>query len=250
MMGYRNRFCIDLNCEVPIAPTMNGEKQPPLLTKNTVERAMEDNPYKALREYYNIFDTNGGTDCIVGAEVFRNNEEVYLPVFSNELPYSENRKIGLFYDPAMKLDNSFILVGEFTRTKEKGWTARIINGFNLLNYMSNGDKVPMRFTEQVDYLRNLMVAYNGHHAQDWENIHLFIDPGAGGQGSSIADVILEEFYDEDNMKHFGVIDLNDPYHKGLWDESKVTTPIQNVLDMLSASKYKNAMFDAAAVMLS
>ena len=245
MMGLKNRFCVDFNCEIPMHPTINGKPTKPLLTQSVVDRAMEDNPYRATREYYNIFDKNGGTDCIVGRDVIRRNERMYLPVFGNE--GKPNAHYGLFWDPAPKVDNSFVLIGEFIPDEQEGFRCRLVNGINMVNYLPNGEKSPMRYTDQVKYFRKLMVAYNGN-APDWENIHIFVDPGAGGQGSAILDELMEDFVDDNGVKHCGVIDMEDDFYKEM--KPKVPNAKEGVIRAWSAQKFKNAMYESTESVLT
>lgn len=205
MMGFDDCFVADIGCDIPLNPTMHGKKYAPLFDKSKVDSMMRTNPYRALREYYNIFDQIGGTDMVIGRDVILRNEKEYLPVFSN---LDEEVIYGLFYDPALQADNSFCLIAEYRNTKKNGWVMRLVNGINLLQTLPNGDKKPMRSTEQLEWIRRLMLKYNGKY-QEYEKIHLSIDPGSGGGGRIYGDFLIQEWQDENGNWHHGVIDEND-----------------------------------------
>ena len=50
MQGIPGYFCVDISCEIPLHPTLNGQKYPPLLTQDKIDQAMRENEAKALRE--------------------------------------------------------------------------------------------------------------------------------------------------------------------------------------------------------
>ena len=210
MAGRKDMFCADINCEVPLNPTLHGKKYTPLFKRSEVETAMATNEYRALREYYNLFDTTGGTDNAVTRDVFTRNEYVYLPKFGGDK--DPNKKYGIFYDPALQQDNSFVLIMEFFRDEKKGWMARVINGINLIHKMPNGDKKILRSTEQLDWIKRLMLAYNGPF-EDYTRLFVSIDPGSGGGGRIYADQLMSDWYDENNVQHPGLIDMNDETSK-------------------------------------
>ena len=243
-MGIPGYFACDINCEIPLNPTIGGKKYAPLFNRAEVETAMATNEYRALREYYNLFDTTGGIDCAVTRDVIARNQYVYLPVFGNE---GDDEKIyGLFYDPALQQDNSFVLVGEFFRDKNKGWMCRIINGVNLIHKTPNGDKKILRSTEQLEWIKELMIKYNGKH-EPWTKIHLFIDPGSGGGGRIYADQLMPDWRDKTGKLWPGLIDMDDETSKA--EAYKFPNAKRGVLQMLNAQKWKTIMYDSAVEML-
>ena len=67
------------------------------------------------------------------------------------------------------------------------YKGRIVNCVNMID-ISTKRKTPMQTPDQVQYLKELILAYNGD-APDYENIEaIMIDAGAGGAGKVIADV--------------------------------------------------------------
>ena len=64
----------------------------------------------------------------------------------------------------------------------------------------------MQTPDQVKYLKELMLAYNGD-APDYENIEaVMIDAGSGGGGVNIADYLMEDWIDDKGVTHRGLID--------------------------------------------
>ena len=245
MMGVKRYFACDINCEIPLNPTINGKEYAPLFNRSEVDTAMITNEYRALREYYNLFDTTGGIDCAVTRDVFIRNQKTYLPVLGND--GDPDKKYGLFYDPALQHDNSFILVGEFFRDPERGWMCRVVNGVNLIKTMPNGNKKILRSTEQIEWLRELMLAYNGAF-DDYEKLHVFIDPGSGGGGRFYIDQLMPNWKDKKGVWHPGLVDMDDETSRG--ESYKFPSAKAGVLQMLNAQKWKTPMYDAAVEMLT
>ena len=72
--------------------------------------------------------------------------------------------------------------------------------------ISNKRKAPMQTTDQVDYLRQLILDYNGK-ATEYSNIEaVLIDAGAGGSGKVIADMLMQDWVDSNGKTHRGLID--------------------------------------------
>ena len=244
MMGRTDMFCADINCDIPLNPTLHGKKYTPLFKKSEVETAMATNEYRALREYYNLFDTTGGTDSAVTRDVFTRNEYVYLPQFGGDK--DPNKKYGIFYDPALQQDNSFVLIMEFFRDEKRGWMARVINGINLIHKLPNGDKKLLRSTEQIEWVKKLMLAYNGPF-EDYVRLFISIDPGSGGGGRFYADQLMSDWVDENGKIRPGLIDMNDETSKA--EAYKFPHARRDVLRLLNSQKWKTTMFDAAVEML-
>lgn len=245
LLGDTDYFVCDFNYKIPANPTLDGKPYKPLLSKKKIDAARE-NPYEFEREFLNLFNVSGSDDAVVKTDVILRNEEIYRPILE-----SQNKPdviYGIFHDSAALVDNSFILVGEFTRDKELGWTARVVNGINLLDLQqsSGRDKKKVMSTDkQIEWLRRLMVAYNGT-AREYNNIHLFMDPG--GLGVMISDFIIKDWTDTNGVTHRGVIDINYEHSASL--KSSYPTAVEGVLQMLNAKKYKTLMYSATAEMLN
>lgn len=246
MMGRRDKYVVDISCEIPINPTMGGKPYAPLLKRSVVDAAMKINEPKALREYYNLFDVTGGADAAITRDVIVRNEYRYLPVLGYER--KEGVHYGIFYDPALQRDNSFVLIAEYWKDEEKGWMCRIINGKTLLHRLPSGERKMLRSTEQLQEIKDLMVDYNGPDSKDWENLHIFIDPGAGGAGRTYTDNLLEDWVGKDGKLHYGIIDENDATYKEL--VYKFPHAVKGVLQLLEATKYKTEMFGEGIEMIN
>lgn len=246
MMGRNDIFCVDFNCEIPLHPTIDGKEQKPLLSQSTVDAAMRDNEYKALREYYNIFDTNGGMDNFVGRDTITENERVYLPVFSHKKKDDEEgieKKYFIAFDPAQTNDNSIIMVMECRRTAEEGWVGRIINIMNMLEVLPDGTKRLYASPEQFNKLKKIIVDYSDG-SLEYNNLEIYIDPGAGGMGRSYANLLMPDWEGYDGVMRKGLIDMDDDYEK----DQKVKYPgaVDGVLHLWSSQKYRNEFFTRAA----
>ena len=130
-MGFTDYFVCDINCEMPLHPTMKGKPFTPLLTQGEIDAALRSNEYKARREYYNLFDLTGGVDNIVSSDTIYRNEKQYLPLTTNPDPKSGKKYI-ISIDPAHQIDNSFCLIMEAWKDKQKGWMGRVVNGYNMI----------------------------------------------------------------------------------------------------------------------
>ena len=207
LLGDPNYFVADINCEFSLHPFMDGKPTKGQLTQDTVDNAFQTNKYRAQREYYNIFDNDGGEDVFVKRSTIIKHSQTFYPIFEND----GTKKFMIAYDPATKLDNSIILVAELFRDEEKGLMVKFVNCVNLVERLDNNAVVVIQKPEQVERLKDLILDYN-KGALDYENIDsLQIDGGAGGGGTDIAQYLLKEWTGKDGMSHIGFIDENDPY---------------------------------------
>lgn len=236
--GFDDCFVADISCEIPLNPTMNGKPYEPLFNKNEVDTMMRTNPYRGLREYYNLFDQMGGTDMVVTREMIIRNERAYVPAMGNQ---NATSLYGIFFDPALQADNAFVLIAEYFKDEDKGWMMRLVNGINLVQTLPNGDKKPMRSTEQLEKIHQLMLDYNGNN-EEYSKIHLMIDPGSGGGGRIYADFLIQEWVDNYGLVHKGIYDEEDETSK--LEAVKFPKALPGVLSLPSAQKYKNEMFSA------
>ena len=240
MSGDRNYFCADINCDMVIAATRKGVLLPkPLLTKEKVKVAMENDRYATLREYYNKFDTEGGEGQIISRASIIKNAYPYLPVFKND----GDKLYVIAYDPARRIDNSAVGVAEFYTDKNNDWRMKIVNCQTLMDIIDK-NKMPKKTTEQIKILKQMLVDYNGN-AADYVNIKRFmIDSGSGGAGVPITDFLCEDF-EIDGVLHKGLID--DEFNQG--DRKKFPNAVKDVLKLISPVKYKSEMFEATIKMV-
>lgn len=242
--GSKNHFVADLDCEVIINATNRGKKLfVPLLTKDKVDDAMRQNREKALREYYNKFTTEGGSNQpIKRAEIIKNSS-VRKPVLCND--NNSSRRFILAYDPARSYDNSIVSVGELINDENVGLKLKIQNCVSLID-IGKKNRTPMRTPEQVEYVKDMILKYNGKGFADYENIEgLLIDSGAGGAGVNIADYFMEDWTDKQGVAHKGIIDNV--------ESSDYLSNFPNALDklrLISPKKYRTEMYDAFIEMLN
>lgn len=247
ILGSKQHFVADINCEVMFNATYRGKIYPvSLLTKEKVENALRENKEKALREYYNQFTSDGGADAIIKRSLFSRNSYVVPPLLYND---TNKKKFLLAYDPARSLDNSVVNIGEVYYDPIKGYKMRIVNLENFMD-VGNRKKTPMRTPEQIKHLKQLLVDYNGA-VPDYDNIYkLYIDAGSGGAGVNIADYLMEDWYEEGHD--------TDPnyFHRGLIDKEYSEEYIRqfpnavNKVRLLEPVKYKSIIYEALIDMMS
>ena len=240
LAGDPNYFVVDLNCEMSLHPSMDGKPCQPLLSQQVIDDAMSKNEVKAMREYYNIFDGNNSEDSVVRRSAIERNMETYAPILASE---GRDEKYILCYDPASRLDNSFVLAVKYWRDEERGWMMKVVNGVNFLERLPDGTKKIIAKPEQIRRFKKMMIDYNGNvfGARDWENLHILIDPGSGGGGADVATYLLDDWVDDNNEQHFGIIDKKDKYFAL---EAPKFPRAKEILDLPTASGNKIEMFAA------
>ena len=235
-LGNKNFFCADIPCDIPLSPLIDGEPTIPLLQQSKVDNAMRANREKALREYYNKFTKDGGEDQIIKWSQIRRNETLLLPEFN----YKDGCKYVIAFDPARSGDNSIVTVMKVIYDDNIGYYGEIINCTNLIE-LGNKKGYKMKTPDQIKFLKQAILDYNGN-APDYENILGFlIDPGAGGGGiSAYGDNLLEDWTDKKGNTHKGFLD--DEYE--IYDGYKKLYPnASNILKFLSPNKYRNDMVE-------
>ena len=240
IMGDRDYCVIQVDCEIVLKPTIRGEVVNALLTPNIIETEMRTNPEKALREYYCQFTSDAGMNAIIKRGVIARNSETRAPLLYND---TGKKKFVIAYDPARSRDNSVILVMEIYQTENGEYKGRIVNCVNLLD-VGKKIKSPMRTPDQIQYLKQLILDYNGD-APDYENIEcVLIDAGSGGGGVNIADFLMENWYDKKGKLHRGLIDkeYSEEYTNRYPDAI-------NKLRLVSPSQYKSIIYEALIEML-
>lgn len=245
--GSKDHFVADINCEIMFNATYRGKIYPAsLLTKEKVDNAMRENKEKALREYYNIFTSDGGADAIFKRSMIVKNSTIRPPIMFND---TNDRLFALAYDPARSMDNSFVLVGEYYKDSSDNWRMRIANGINFMD-LSKKNKTPMRTPEQVKKLKQLILDYNGDGVDDYTNIsNIFIDAGSGGAGVNIADYLMEDWYEEGHEGEQKYL------HRGLIDKEQSSDYVKkfpNAVDkikLLPPTMYKSIIYEAAIEMM-
>ena len=241
--GDKRYFCADISCDVIINATVHNKLWPvPLLTQEKVDQAMREDKEAALREYKNIFTSEGGDGQIIRRADIIRNSCVRLPKLEND----NGGTWGLFYDPARSKDNSVILCAEYYQDPNVGWKMRIQNVVNLID-VEKKNKTPMTTPNQVKELKNLILTYNGDGYADYENIlRIGIDAGSGGAGVQTSDFLWEDWQDKDGNMHRGLLDKEySPEAVKLYPNA-----ITDKLILIQPSKYKVEMYKAAIEMIN
>ena len=240
LMGDRDYCVIQVDCEVVLRPTIRGEAVNALLTRSTIETEMRTNPEKARREYYCEFTSDAGLNAIIRRGTIARNSETRAPLLYND---TGTKKFVIAYDPARSRDNSVILVMEIYTNSDGEYKGRVVNCVNLLD-IGKKIKSPMRTPDQIEYLKQVILDYNGD-APDYENIEcVLIDAGSGGGGVNIADFLMEDWVDKKGKTHRGLIDKE--YSA---DYTNRYPNAINKLRLVSPSQYKSIIYESLIEML-
>lgn len=240
LMGDRDYCVIQVDCEVVLKPTIRGEAVNALLTRSTIETEMRTNPEKARREYYCEFTSDAGLNAIIRRGTIARNSETRAPLLYND---TGSKKFVIAYDPARSRDNSVILVMEIYTNSDGEYKGRVVNCVNLLD-IGKKIKSPMRTPDQIEYLKQVILDYNGD-APDYENIEcVLIDAGSGGGGVNIADFLMEDWVDKKGKTHRGLIDKE--YSA---DYTNRYPNAINKLRLVSPSQYKSIIYESLIEML-
>lgn len=242
IMGDRDYCVVQVSCDIVLKPTIHGEVVNALLKKSDIETAIRTNPEKARREYYCEFTSDAGNEAIIRRGVITRNSETRVPLLYND---TNDKKFVLCFDPARSRDNSIITIMEIY-TDRDGYKGRIVNCVNMID-ISNKRKAPMQTPDQVDYLRQLILDYNGE-VPEYKNIEaVLIDAGAGGAGKVIADMLMQDWVDHKGNLHHGLIDKETDKQLGTGYSRKYPNAIDKVR-LLEPSKYKSIMYESAIEM--
>lgn len=243
LMGDRDYCVIQVSCDVVLKPTIKGDVVNALLKRSDIETAVRTNPEKARREYYCEFTSDAGNEAIIRRGVIARNSETRVPLLYND---TNEKKFVICYDPARSRDNSIILVMEIYQDKNGEYRGRLVNCINMID-ISNKRKAPMQTQDQVDYLRQVILDYNGN-APEYSNIEaIMIDAGSGGAGKNIADLLMVDWVDSKGKVHPGVIDKALDEDLGTGYSRKYPKAIDKVR-LMEPSKYKSLMYEAAIEM--
>ena len=242
LMGDRDYCVVQVSCDIVLKPTIRGEVVNALLKKSDIETAVRTNPEKARREYYCEFTSDAGNEAIIRRGVITRNSETRVPLLYND---TNDKKFIICYDPARSRDNSIITVFEIYEDKD-GHKLRIVNCINMVD-ISNKRKAPMQTPDQVDFLRQLILDYNGETIE-YKNIEaVMIDAGAGGSGKVIADMLMQDWTDSKGKRHHGLIDKETDRQLGTGYSKKYPNAVDKV-KLIEPSKYKSLMYEAAIEM--
>lgn len=241
--GDKRYFCADISSDVIINATVHNKIWPvPLLTQEKVDQAMREDKEAALREYKNIFTSEGGDGQAIKRATIIRNSVSRPPELRNQ---DNTRKYALLFDSARSKDNSVVLCAEYINDPNVGWKMKIQNVVNLINILKK-NKTPMTTPNQIKEVKKLLLAYNGDGVADYENILGFwIDAGSGGAGVNISDFFWEDWEDDNGVMHRGLIDREySPEEYKLYPNA-----IQDKMRLIQPTKYKVEMYRALIEML-
>lgn len=241
--GDRQYFCADINSDMVIKATDHGVLLPePLLTQETIDARMREDKEAGLREYGNIFTSEGGEGQIIRRASIIKNSVPMVPVLCNSDP---DRFFGFAYDPARLHDNSVIGIAEYYKDQHGEWRMRIVNMISLADRMKK-NKTPMNTPNQIKILKQLIADYIPAEQTQYDSLlSLLVDAGSGGAGVPITDFLCEQWTDSDGNKRRGLIDPE--YNEG--DEKKFPDAVKDKLRLISPVKYKTELFEALIKMI-
>ena len=240
-------YCVlHIDCEQAFHPTLHGEVIAPLLQRSQVESELRRNPDKARREFFVQFTTSSGSDAIIKRGVITRNEEIRKPLLYND---TGDKKFIITYDPARVRDNSIVLIGELYNDappdRPVDLKVRLVNCISLVD-IGKKNKTPMQTPEQVDYLRKIILNYNGGADAYGNIVGVWIDGGAGGAGgTAIADLLMQDWTSKDGVVHRGLIDRE--------YSSDYVGKFPNAVDkvhIMSPSAYKTIMYEQLIEMMN
>lgn len=243
-LGDSRYFVADINAEVVINATFNGKLFPvPLLSQEVVDAALRENVEKGMREYMNIFTTEGSDQQIIKRAMIVRNSELRKPVLSGD----GKRKFLIAIDPARSHDNSIMTIAELIKDEEVGYKLDIVNIISFADIQKK-KRTPMKTPDQIKEFKQTLLEYNGIKSADYENIEMVLmDDGSGGGGiSAWADNLLDDWEDSSGRKHKGLIDKEHDEYKDIAHNYPNAT---EKLKLITPQKYKNAMFTALQEMM-
>ena len=241
--GDKRFFCADINSDMVIHATKHGVGLPEaLLTQETIDSRMREDREAGLREYGNIFTTEGGEGQIIRRATIIRNSYTYAPVLSND---DSKRFFGLAYDPARLHDNSVIGVAEYYISEKDGWRMRLVNMISLIDIMKKR-KTPIDTPNQIKILKQTIAKYVPSNDTLYDSlVSLLVDAGSGGAGVPITDFLCEDWTDPDGQSRRGLIDSD--FNEG--DARRFPNAVKDKLRLISPAKYKTELFEAMIKML-
>lgn len=242
--GDKDYFCADVPCDVILKATKRGVGLPvALLTEEKINSAMRKDKEAAMREYKNIFTTEGGDGQIIRRSSIIKNSYNRPPLLYNDTGV---KKFCIAYDPARSYDNSAVAIGEYYLHPDNGWRMRIVNVVCLQDLFTE-NKTPMNTPNQIKAIKQMILDYNGEQKADYENIlKILIDSGSGGAGKNIADFFMEDWSDASGKTHRGLIDKNE----NPTESKNFPNAIPDKLQLVSPTKYKSEMYESLIEMIN
>ena len=214
----------------------------PLLTQETIDARMREDKEAGLREYGNIFTTEGGEGQIIRRAAIIKNSYAMPPILVAE---DNTHLYGLAYDPARNHDNSVVGVAEYYKDPVDGWRMKIINMVSMADTMKK-KKTPINTPNQIKILKGLISGYVFPQDVEYSTlVSLLVDAGSGGAGVPITDFLCEDWADSDGHPRRGLIDVE--YNEG--DQKRYPNAVKGKLRLLSPTKYKSELYESLIKMM-
>lgn len=242
--GDSNYFCADIDADDIINhSTINGNPIKSHLSKEQIQKAIEEDPDAADRELFNKFRKGSGQNAVVSMDCLIRNSIVRKPELYN---ITGKDKYLFCYDPARNFDGSILGIFKIVDDKDIGFKLECVNVVSMVDTKTK-NKTPLPMPDQLDIIKDLMIKYNGERAAEWENIEFYIDAGAGGGGvSAIADQLMADWIDEYGKKHRGIID---PEHAQYETARKKYTNAMPIVHLINPQGFKKIIYDALEKMM-
>lgn len=236
--GDKRYFCADINSDMVLKATSHGiSLSDALLTQETIDSRMREDREAGLREYGNIFTSEGGDGQIIRRSDIIRNSMPMIPILSNENP---DEFFGIAYDPARSHDNSVIGIGRYYKDSDGIWHMQVCNMISLVDFMKR-NKTPMSTPNQIKTLKNIIADYVPHNCVAYDNlVGLLVDAGSGGAGVPITDFLCDNWQDQYEHNRKGLID--NEYNEG--DDRRFPDAIKGKLQLVAPAKYKSEMYEA------
>ena len=246
LLGDNSYFVINYDANMLLNAKVNGEFHSPLISKDLIDKAMSEDRERALREYYNKFSADSFDGQIISRRDIMQCTKNYVPLLTND---TGTRQIVLSWDSARLNDNSVIIIAEFIKEKLRGWTMRILNVVSLVDVRAK-QRTPMRFPEQVEVFKKLLLEYNGSYLGklDYENIKQIVcDAGAGGQIiGGVTDYMLANWTDHNGFEHKGIIDKS---HKANYTAIGTYPDALDIMTLVDPRANRNDIFESIEKMI-
>lgn len=245
IMGDTNYFVADINVYSTLYhSTVDGIPTKSHISKELIDKSVDEDPEKADQELFNKFRRGGGKNAVVSPDTMLACSQQYRPILRGD----GKQKFIFCYDPARAYDNSILSIWQVIEDEMYGLMLKLANVISMVD-QENPKKTPLRMPEQIEIIHKALIDYNGDGAQEWENILAFyIDAGAGGGGvSAVADNLMADWEDEYGKIHRGIIDVNHPQY--ITARSKYPDAIA-IVKLVEPRQYKKIIYDALQKMMT
>lgn len=237
--GNDDYFVCDINANTIMKnSTIDGEKSRPHITQEIIDKAMDEDPDKAEREWFNKFRRGGGQNAVVKMETIIRNSEVRVPLLKND---TGDKKFIFCYDPARNFDGSVLSIYQLIKDRKIGYYLRLENSISMVD-PGTKNKTPLPMPDQLNIIKEQLIKYNGIGVPEWQNIEFYIDAGSGGGGiSAVADQLFADWKDSLGNIHRGMID---PDHKQYETARAKYRNAARIIHLLNPQSHKKIIYDA------